>query len=763
MPSALPLRPPACPGREPKMINQFLHHQNNNHSSGNVMHWHGRLPESRSSDAARSVGAGVTVRSASRVPAFHLPGQPPLCTVTAVTTVLSLELYCKMPMSRPPDKNVKDVYLCLEQAENYESWLCAAEQFDRIEHPKWISDPQSSFFDTNLIQGRIEEMRILLAEDDVEKIVFWLRSGLARNFGGVNNPNLYGIAKSGSKRVIQQHNALLMDLFRRVCDCPENSIYDSLAFFAESRHALGKTALLLSWGFNNTASQAYHLGVIKALHEQQLLPRVISGRSVGAVVVAVVATRTAPELDTLFAQLSSEWGGEKPQSRRSIDLTAFHNPATDTWSCSQLWRWLRTGYSTDIAHLRAAVQQNVGDLTFLEAYRRTGLAANILVPSGDHHEHPRLLNHLDSPDVLLWSAALASCAFPGVCPPSPLLAKSGGKVVPYSPCVFHTAPAVGRSMSRLNLPFSHLKVLFNVNYLIVSLANPHAIPFVNPHPSPDALGRVAQAFRTLLGIAFAHYAQLLIRLRLAPSVLAHFTNQLYSGDVTLAAPCRLDVLSSLCGIARSGDEARFGIMAQRITWAQVGEKPNERSTESGGLTSPTDWQVPKIRGSCELEVLLAECMRKLHGRARRDGQAALPAEAESLRAMVAGVAHAPSLQEPESALNDGLALSSHGTASSAGSSPREKSTALSSGRVGWPHLACAQSPAPSAPPAGGSPARTTRPPLSARTKAAEARAAKLVCTLKRLPGASYQDWLARAKELDQVRHAVLSTTMQLLC
>lgn len=40
----------------------------------------------------------------------------------------------------------------------------------------------------------------------------------------------------------------------------------------------------------------YHLGVVKTLFEHGLLPRIISGASVGAVVAALVCVRTDEEL-----------------------------------------------------------------------------------------------------------------------------------------------------------------------------------------------------------------------------------------------------------------------------------------------------------------------------------------------------------------------------------------------------------------------------------------------------------------------------------
>jgi predicted acylesterase/phospholipase RssA len=56
----------------------------------------------------------------------------------------------------------------------------------------------------------------------------------------------------------------------------------------------------------------YHLGVVKALLENNLLPKVVCGISVGSIVAALVCTHTDDELEEIF---------EEPASQ--IDLSAF--------------------------------------------------------------------------------------------------------------------------------------------------------------------------------------------------------------------------------------------------------------------------------------------------------------------------------------------------------------------------------------------------------------------------------------------------------
>ena len=90
----------------------------------------------------------------------------------------------------------------------------------------------------------------------------------------------------------------------------------------------------------------------------------------------------------------------------------------------------------EINVLKKALQKNVGDVTFYEAYERTGKILNITVSPANDYERPRLLNYLTSPNVLIWSAACASCAFPILYQPVELVAKS--EVLPQ--CTESTPP-----------------------------------------------------------------------------------------------------------------------------------------------------------------------------------------------------------------------------------------------------------------------------------------------------------------------------------
>jgi predicted acylesterase/phospholipase RssA len=58
----------------------------------------------------------------------------------------------------------------------------------------------------------------------------------------------------------------------------------------------------------------------------------------------------------------------------------------------------------DAQVLKAALKDNIGDVTFQEAYNRTRRILNITVSTSANFEMPRLLNYLTAPNVLIWSA-----------------------------------------------------------------------------------------------------------------------------------------------------------------------------------------------------------------------------------------------------------------------------------------------------------------------------------------------------------------------
>jgi NTE family protein len=226
-------------------------------------------------------------------------------------------------------------------------------------------------------------------------------------------------------------------------DSPDISFEEKLDFFHRASHCFGRSALMLSGG---AALGNFHLGVIKTLVDENLLPKVISGSSAGAIFAAMAGTNIREDLIELF----------KVENL----LTASKQEAS---VIRRLWD---NGYrKLDRDGVVAVINSFVQDLTFEEAYQLTGLHINITVSPAEPHQKARLLNAITSPNVLVRSAVLASAAVPGIFPPVTLMAKNkDGEVKPYLPLRRWIDGAFSG-----DLPAKRLARLYGVNHYIVSL------------------------------------------------------------------------------------------------------------------------------------------------------------------------------------------------------------------------------------------------------------------------------------------------------
>lgn len=155
--------------------------------------------------------------------------------------------------------------------------------------------------------------------------------------------------------------------------------------FRNTQKNYGRTALCLSGG---ATFGFYHLGVVKALFEANLLPTVITGTSAGGLIAALVCVRTDDELVQVL----------KPEL--SQKLTAC-SESMDIW----VKRWWTSGSRFDaVDWARKTSWITKGSLTFREAYERTGRILNISVIPYDPHSPPKVLNYVTAPDCVIWSA-----------------------------------------------------------------------------------------------------------------------------------------------------------------------------------------------------------------------------------------------------------------------------------------------------------------------------------------------------------------------
>ena len=123
----------------------------------------------------------------------------------------------------------------------------------------------------------------------------------------------------------------------------------------------------------------------------------------------------------------------------------------------------------------------MGDITFEEAYQKTGRVLNIVVTPTTKRTSPLVLNYMTAPNVTVYSAILASCSVPVMFAPRRLYEKNeSGNVVPRNDHQLYVDGSV-----RMDIPASDLKAMLNCSYIVSVQSNPHLVPFIyDERPCP---------------------------------------------------------------------------------------------------------------------------------------------------------------------------------------------------------------------------------------------------------------------------------------
>ena len=115
----------------------------------------------------------------------------------------------------------------------------------------------------------------------------------------MSNPQLYQQCHLGTKKNIEKYIEEVHKCIRTIyhAEPSKMTLERKLTFFAETRHSYGKTALFLSGG---ASFGKWHFGLLRALYEQDMFPRIMVGASVGALISSIVCTRPYSEMPKLF-------------------------------------------------------------------------------------------------------------------------------------------------------------------------------------------------------------------------------------------------------------------------------------------------------------------------------------------------------------------------------------------------------------------------------------------------------------------------------
>jgi predicted acylesterase/phospholipase RssA len=224
--------------------------------------------------------------------------------------------------------------------------------------------------------------------------------------------------------------------------------------------------------------------------------------------------------------------------------------------------------------LERFVRNNIGEYTFEEAFAKTGRHINVTVSPLQSHK-ARLMNELTSPYLLVWSAALASCAVPVLFPPVTLTTKNHqGEYHPYMPSERWVDGSV-----RSDLPRQRLARLFNVNYFIASQVNPHIVPFMQTDKERLQKGKimswpkkVARAQLQMVGMGVFDFMRERTSIETIRQLMDHgygIIGQRYYGDVTIVA--KYTWKHYACMLQNPTDEMLmwFRVQGERITWPKI--------------------------------------------------------------------------------------------------------------------------------------------------------------------------------------------------
>lgn len=477
-------------------------------------------------------------------------------------------------------KKRKQLRKKLKGSKSYYEWSIHMAKLDALDgfHEKEKVALENQLYDRNLLQDKIMHLRRVRESSrggvGALEQMYAVRTDLVRNLGNMANSALsehFPIVPGPIREYIDEVRLHL----EQITYSPDVSLRDKSAFLRETRHAFGRTALVLSGG---GALGAFHLGVVKALLEHRMLPRVLAGSKSGAIVCALAATRTDSELLSLLENLDS------------VDLSFF---TTATVLQHALHALAGAPQRPDL--MRKRLRHLLGDLTFLEAYMYTGRVFNISIYERSD-QASRLLNYLTAPHVLIWSAVACSLGFVGTNQSRELLIRGpDGSILSVSGNRLHSTEVSSSGFSSMaefwkggyvddELPMKKLSEMFSVNHFIVSQTTPHIAPFLS---AKRKLGKLGHLIESEIKHRCRQAAELVPRW--APRGLLKRLSEPWEGDVTIVLPETVLQLTKTIIPATQEDLRTVVRQGELCTWSKMSA----------------------VQCNCGIEVTLDACLRQV--------------------------------------------------------------------------------------------------------------------------------------------------------
>jgi len=439
-------------------------------------------------------------------------------------------------------------------AESYEEWRAAAIAHDKKSGvARWKSSDESKHFDYKSIRRRLRRLRRLRAAGNPAAVLFALNEGIHGNIDGMGRRALYGKSKFATKKLIIDYvdevvSALEMLASDEADDIP---LDERLDFFRRARHCYGCSAFMMSGA---GSLLFFHVGVTKAMWLEGVLPDILSGSSGGAIVGGLVSTQSDETIESMFEPENLVHEIERDQGLlRHLDVFKPEVASHDD--------------------VRNVLSRLIPDITFQEAYERTGRHLNVSIAAAEKHQTSRLLNSITTPNVYVREAIMASAAVPGFFPPVALAAKNDeGERQAYMP----KRKWVDGSLSD-DLPAKRLSRIYGVNHFIVSQVNPHVFPFVTDSRRESGIlstiktasGRTAREWLNASATLFEKPLAWNATVNRLTNVGLGIINQDYVGDINILPDSRL--FNPLKLLAHRSVEEIFDLitMGERATWPKI--------------------------------------------------------------------------------------------------------------------------------------------------------------------------------------------------
>lgn len=470
---------------------------------------------------------------------------------------------------------------------SYREWYDTSLKLDELlGNNAWKSDPKSDIYDYDLIYKNLNEMRRARLNHDYKLLLYYIRTKWIRNIGNMGDANLYRHAYVGTKKLIEEYVRECQLSLEYLVTNDEVNLNDRylLGMLIQTRKNIGRTALVLSGG---STFGIFHIGVLTTLFEANLLPRIISGSSAGSIVASILCCHNNEETFELLSTITTK----KFNIFDVVDCDTSQIQGSFKKVLYYLGHWIKYGTIFDIEGLQDTMIGFLGDLTFREAYNRTGKILNITVSPASVHEQTRLLNYLTAPNCLIWSAVCASCSVPGIFPSCSVYEKNPKTNEIHEWNNDESMKYVDGSVDN-DLPITRLLEMFNVDHIIAVQVNPHVVPILRVSVSNiggqvenDLIYKMKHLLNNVYDFVSCeaiHYLQLLNELDVYKNLsnkMISILSQNYSGDITIIPEYKMSDFVNLFENPDTEFMLDFICRGAKVSWPKVSIIHNHCSVE----------------------------------------------------------------------------------------------------------------------------------------------------------------------------------------